>query len=308
MASTPGESRRRKNVDRGSDRLALITCQIHALPPGYPSQPLNSQDPPLHLSNKITDDHEPTTIAAGHGGRTVKPSSREFDTAAEASIASSAETSGKVESSLAKPSRSTSGTEQNLKQQRWISSSVTPNQITSAIAASEKSRLRCSVVVALSAVLSQTRISSAGQQLDKAFKGAVEAENKIPSTGGTDWTEQASEALKSEKCDILSINFTEKRREEKRCSGPRMQSTSATVEVFLNNPFLSQYMCIPFNLKSFWLPTRRRSRNNANVIRLNAHNLHLSTSTPDIVAVQDTVESCKELNQTKLSPFSYDPI
>jgi len=68
---------------------------------------------------------------------------------------------------LAKPSRSTSGTEQNLKQQRWISSSVTPNQITSAIAASEKSRLRCSVVVALSAVLSQTRISSAGQQLDK---------------------------------------------------------------------------------------------------------------------------------------------
>jgi len=54
MASTPGESRRRKNVDRGSDRLALITCQIHALPPGYPSQPLNSQDPPLHLSNKIT--------------------------------------------------------------------------------------------------------------------------------------------------------------------------------------------------------------------------------------------------------------
>lgn len=69
-------------------------------------------------------------------------------------------------------------------------------------------------------------------------------------------------------------------------------------EVFLNNPFLSQYMCIPFNFKSFWLPTRRRSRNNANVIRLNTHNLHLSTSTPDIVAVQDTVDSYKELNQT----------
>ncbi|KAL9400241.1 hypothetical protein Peur_009202 [Populus x canadensis] len=125
MASTSGESRRRENVDRGSDRLALITCQIHALPPGYPSQPLNSLNPPLHLSNKITgnlaysadgkDDHEPTTIAAGHGGSTVKPSSREFDTVAEASIASSAETSSKVESSLAKPSRSTSGTEQNLK-------------------------------------------------------------------------------------------------------------------------------------------------------------------------------------------------
>ncbi|XP_052309725.1 uncharacterized protein LOC7495728 [Populus trichocarpa] len=256
MASTAGESRRRKNVDRGSDRLALITCQIHALPPGYPSQPLNSQDPPLHLSNKITgtvpllslllmlvyrsfeslqelkgcnlaysadgkDDHEPTTIAAGHGGSTVKPSSREFDTDAEASIASSAETSSKVESSLAKPSRSTSGTEQNLKQQRWISSSVTPNQITSAIAASEKSRLRCSVVVALSAVLSHLGFPLLGSNLissiinfrplylvlltnvtlvlfnnQRAFKGAVEAENKIPSTGGTDWTEQASEALK----------------------------------------------------------------------------------------------------------------
>ncbi|KAL9363328.1 hypothetical protein Peur_046113 [Populus x canadensis] len=235
MASTPGESRRRKNVDRGSDRLALITCQIHALPPGYPSQPLNSQDPPLHLSNKITGtadndaaqflsgpnkslglfpllkeerwyDHEPTTIAAGHGGRTVKPSSREFDTAAEASIASSAETSGKVESSLAKPSRSTSGTEQNLKQQRWKSSSVTPNQITSAIAASEKSRLRFPLLgsnlisslinfrpLYLVLLNSVTLVLFNNQ---RAFKGAVEAENKIPSTGGTDWTEQASEALK----------------------------------------------------------------------------------------------------------------
>jgi hypothetical protein len=122
---------------------------------------------------------------------------------------------------LAKPSRSTSGTEQNLKQQRWISSSVTPNQITSAIAASEKSRLRCSVVVALSAVLSHLGFPLLGSNLissiinfrplylvlltnvtlvlfnnQRAFKGAVEAENKIPSTGGTDWTEQASEALK----------------------------------------------------------------------------------------------------------------
>jgi hypothetical protein len=122
---------------------------------------------------------------------------------------------------LAKPSRSTSGTEQNLKQQRWISISVTPNQITSAIAASEKSRLRCSVVVALSAVLSHLGFPLLGSNLissiinfrplylvlltnvtlvlfnnQRAFKGAVEAENKIPSTGGTDWTEQASEALK----------------------------------------------------------------------------------------------------------------
>ena len=108
---------------------------------------------------------EPTTIAAGHGGSTVKPSSREFDTAAEASIASSAETSSKVESSLAKPWRSTSGTEQNLKPQRWISSSVTPNQITSAIAASEKSRLRCSVVVALAAVLSHLGFPLLGSNL-----------------------------------------------------------------------------------------------------------------------------------------------
>ncbi|KAG6770657.1 hypothetical protein POTOM_026346 [Populus tomentosa] len=141
--------------------------------------------------------------------------------AAEASIASSAETSSKVESSLAKPSRSTSGTEQNLKPRRWISSSVTPNQITSAIAASEKSHLRCSVVVALLAVLSHLGFPLLGSNLissiinfrplylvllnnvtlvlfnnQRAFKGDVEAENKIPSTGGTDWTEQASEALK----------------------------------------------------------------------------------------------------------------
>ncbi|KAG5244298.1 ATP-dependent phosphofructokinase [Salix suchowensis] len=152
---------------------------------------------------------EPTTIAAGHGGSTAKPSSRESETAAEASIASSAER-----------------TEQNLKPQRWISSFVTPNQITSAIAASEKSRLRCSVAVALLDVLlhlgfpllgsnfTRSVIISRPLYLDlltnvtpvfapllfnnhRGFEGAVEAENKIPSTGGsgTDWTGQAGDAL-----------------------------------------------------------------------------------------------------------------
>ncbi|KAF9681154.1 hypothetical protein SADUNF_Sadunf06G0196000 [Salix dunnii] len=153
--------------------------------------------------------HEPTTIAAGHGGSTVIPSSHEFETAAEASIASSAETSSEVESSSAKPTWSVSGTEQNIKPQRWISSFVTPNQITSAIAASEKSRLRCSVAVALLVVLShyyfgfpllssnfvRSVIISRPLHLDlltnvtpvlapllfnnhRGFKGAVEAEKK----------------------------------------------------------------------------------------------------------------------------------
>ncbi|KAJ6924636.1 hypothetical protein NC652_017795 [Populus alba x Populus x berolinensis] len=192
--------------------------------PVNPSQPLNSQDPPLHLSNKITgtadndaalflsgpnkslgifpllkeerkDDHELTTIAAGHGGSTVKPSSREFDTAAEASVA---ETSSKVESSLAKPCRSTSGTEQNLKPQRWISSSVTPNQITSAIAASEKSRLRCSVVVALAAVLSHLGFPLLGSNLISSVINFRPLYLVL--------------LTNSEKSDLLSINFTEKRR------------------------------------------------------------------------------------------------
>ncbi|KAJ6330111.1 hypothetical protein OIU76_008856 [Salix suchowensis] len=127
--------------------------------------------------------HEPTTIAAGHGGSTAKPSSRESETAAEASIASSAETS-------------------------------------------EKSRLRCSVAVALLDVLlhlgfpllgsnfTRSVIISRPLYLDlltnvtpvlapllfnnhRGFEGAVEAENKIPSTGGsgTDWTGQAGDAL-----------------------------------------------------------------------------------------------------------------
>ncbi|KAJ6697940.1 TRANSMEMBRANE PROTEIN [Salix purpurea] len=118
------------------------------------------------------------------------------------------------------------GTEHNLKPQRWISSFVTPNQITSAIAASEKSRLRCSVAVALLDVLSNLRFPLLGSNFTRsviisrplyldlltnvapvlapllfnnhrAFEGAVEAENKIPSTGGsgTDWTGQAGDAL-----------------------------------------------------------------------------------------------------------------
>ncbi|KAJ6406329.1 hypothetical protein OIU84_009953 [Salix udensis] len=123
--------------------------------------------------------HEPTTIA----GSTAKPSSRESETAAEASIASSAETS-------------------------------------------EKSSLRCSVAVALLVVVSHLGFPLLGSNFTRSviisrplyldlltnvtpvlapllfnnhrgFEGAEEAENKIPSTGGsgTDWTGQAGDAL-----------------------------------------------------------------------------------------------------------------
>ncbi|CAK7353400.1 unnamed protein product [Dovyalis caffra] len=234
MASAPRDSRRRKIVDRGADRLALITGQIHALPSeptDDPSKLLNSQAPLPHLSDQITDgvsdstlpNHECATIAAGNGGSTVEPSSRRYESGPEASIAPSAETSSKVESSLATPTvqkstRSTSGTVQSLR------SFATPNEIISAIAASEKSRLRCSVVVALLVVLSHLGFPLLGSNFirsiisfrplylllltnvtlvlaplllnkQRGFKRAVEAENEIPSSGGSAWTEQAGNAL-----------------------------------------------------------------------------------------------------------------
>ncbi|KAI5556374.1 hypothetical protein POPTR_018G035800v4 [Populus trichocarpa] len=239
MASTTRESRRRKIVDRGSDRLALITGQIQAIP----SQKLISEDSLPHISDEITVspdgkdgvsdstlvNSEPTTIASGSDGSTVETSLRGFETGVGASLAPSVETSSKVESSLAtstvqKSTRSSSGTEQKIKPRPHISSFVTSNQISSAIAASEKSRLLCSVVVGLLVVLSYLGFPLLGSNFvrsiigfrplylllltnltlvlvpllfnnQRGFERAVDAENKIPSTDGSDWIEQAGNVM-----------------------------------------------------------------------------------------------------------------
>jgi len=59
MASTTRESRRRKIVDRGSDRLALITGQIQAIPP----QKLISEDSLPHISDEITGTVLPLSVS-----------------------------------------------------------------------------------------------------------------------------------------------------------------------------------------------------------------------------------------------------
>ncbi|KAJ6758497.1 TRANSMEMBRANE PROTEIN [Salix koriyanagi] len=111
MASTTRESRRRRIIDRGSDRLALITGQIQAIP----SQKLVSEDSHPHISGEITVSPdgkdgvsdsklvncEPTAITAGSDGSTVETSLRGFETGVEAPLVPSVETSSKVESSLA---------------------------------------------------------------------------------------------------------------------------------------------------------------------------------------------------------------
>uniref|UniRef100_A0A6N2NEU2 Uncharacterized protein n=1 Tax=Salix viminalis TaxID=40686 RepID=A0A6N2NEU2_SALVM len=239
MASTTRESRRRRIIDRGSDRLALITGQIQAIP----SQKLVSEDSHPHVSGEITVSPdgkdgvsdsklvncEPTAIAAGSDGSTVETSLRGFETGVEASLVPSVETSSKVESSLAtataqKSTRSNSGTEQKIKPPPRISRLVTPNQISSAIAASEKPRLRCSVVIGLLVVLAYLGFPLLGSNFARSiigfrplylllltnltlvivpllfdnrrgFERAVDAESKIASTDGSDWIEQAGNVM-----------------------------------------------------------------------------------------------------------------
>ncbi|KAJ6361455.1 hypothetical protein OIU78_001982 [Salix suchowensis] len=124
--------------------------------------------------------HEPTTIAAGHGGSTAKPSSRESETAAEASIASSAE------------SRIISG-QTNLvyfRNRAELKTTTMDNNFTRSVIISRPLYLH--LLTNVTPVLAPLLFNN-----HRGFEGAVEAENKIPSTGGsgTDWTGQAGDAL-----------------------------------------------------------------------------------------------------------------
>ncbi|KAJ6674078.1 TRANSMEMBRANE PROTEIN [Salix viminalis] len=206
MASTTRESRRRRIIDRGSDRLALITGQIQAIP----SQKLVAEDSHPHVSGEITVSPdgkdgvsdsklvncEPTAIAAGSDGSTVETSLRGFETGVEAPLVPSVETSSKVESSLAtataqKSTRSNSGTEQKIKPPPRIS------RLDFLYWAATFARSIIGFRPLYLLLLTNLTLVIVPLLFDnrRGFERAVDAESKVPSTDGSDWIEQAGNVM-----------------------------------------------------------------------------------------------------------------
>ncbi|XVF89225.1 hypothetical protein PTKIN_Ptkin19aG0112900 [Pterospermum kingtungense] len=217
MATTSSrESRRRKILERGSDRLAFITGQLQNLPPQSPHQPhtetetpppsdFRHQDPPLSFSTQATVSPFPHDKASGfdadqshssayNGGivedsisqggvepshdKASGPELIKHDPSFDADQSHTSAYNGGIGEGSIEPSNdpaldasgepnslpeslddqssfnSTSRVVQHSETRSGHRNLFTPKQISSAIDASQKTRLLCSVVVAVLVVLS----------------------------------------------------------------------------------------------------------------------------------------------------------
>ncbi|KAJ6758498.1 TRANSMEMBRANE PROTEIN [Salix koriyanagi] len=215
MASTTRESRRRRIIDRGSDRLALITGQIQAIP----SQKLVSEDSHPHISGEITVSPdgkdgvsdsklvncEPTAITAGSDGSTVETSLRGFETGVEAPLVPSVETSSKVESSLATATaqKSTRSTFRNRAKDKTTNTDksfcllVVLSYLGFPLVGSNFARSIIGFRPLYLLLLTNLTLVIVPLLFDnqRGFERAVDAESKIPSTDGSDWIEQAGNVM-----------------------------------------------------------------------------------------------------------------
>ncbi|XP_065872909.1 uncharacterized protein [Euphorbia lathyris] len=175
--TTTRESRRRKILERGSDRLALISGRSRSIPsqsqdiPVTDSfQPLNShlhrQDLTPQFTNnplpncddgedsyKLRTNDSVSVVDAGSRLNNIEPTLFTPET-----ITPSRTPASDVDKSLASSTDQRSSTQaaggMQLLEQLCSNRLVTPSQISSAIAATESPRLFCSVIVAVFVVLS----------------------------------------------------------------------------------------------------------------------------------------------------------
>ncbi|XP_022732592.1 uncharacterized protein LOC111286714 [Durio zibethinus] len=188
MATSTRESRRRKILERGSDRLAFITGQVQNLPPqshdqtdSNPPPPLvpHGQDPPPNFSSQpavspdvhekasspvllkhdLSFDADQSQTSAYNGGIGEGSISHRGGIGIEPSKDPALDASGEVnplpvplddQSSFI----STSGVAQHSETRARQHNFFTHRQISSAIDASENTRLLCSVIMAILVVLS----------------------------------------------------------------------------------------------------------------------------------------------------------
>ncbi|XP_030452649.1 uncharacterized protein LOC115674403 [Syzygium oleosum] len=203
MATASRESRRRKIVDRGADRLALITGRIQSLPSSSDSPP---PPPPARRDpgpSPLPPDHPSDGTALNHGDHgecqafeTVLPKdhqsgdaneaegsrgrenmefpSEKSQTSNERSQAPPLEISEESETYLSSAShqnasRPTIHVEQPSVPQALCSMSISPNQISSAIDSSATSRLLCAMVVGLLVVFSDIGFPLLGNKIIRSI-------------------------------------------------------------------------------------------------------------------------------------------
>ncbi|KAK3030684.1 hypothetical protein RJ639_034860 [Escallonia herrerae] len=173
-AGSSRDARRRRIMERGSDRLALITGRIPTLPSSSTSSeslhshtascpPSISQHLTSNLSDQLAVDYDFGPVSGQLNnldvGRREEPSLRKCETRIEASRApplglDSKMQPAQVSSALQSSSLSTTDTEHRSEPQAQHRKFFTPNQISSAIAASERTRTYFSVAAAILVVLS----------------------------------------------------------------------------------------------------------------------------------------------------------
>ncbi|KAF3529747.1 hypothetical protein DY000_02036767 [Brassica cretica] len=191
MASSSREARRRKILERGSDRLAFITGQINDVPPPPPPPP--SSDPTsLSQSHLPTDDTVPPRDQTRTDRGTAFTSHQEntsdalFDnvnhiihqrraeslqphkyteTSAEASASTTLQQPSPATSTTQTPPVVDLGASQAFTPLVSFANTITPNHIGAAIDASEYARMFSSLVIALLVILSHLGFSSLGSSI-----------------------------------------------------------------------------------------------------------------------------------------------
>ncbi|XP_038885578.1 uncharacterized protein LOC120075907 [Benincasa hispida] len=206
MAANPREARRRRILERGSDRLALITGQIQSLPsssaspPSYDehmdssSQPLisNLQDlRPSRISAQPTVSHDKDKLigstlqhndpqisarSSAYNGTSTVPLPRKSNEI-ETAVASTPEDGGSAPSHFTPSdgrdaSLSTFSRDQQSKPKLPLVSSFSLNELSSAISESEKTRLCFSAIIAFLVVASYVGFPFLGQSVMRTVFGS----------------------------------------------------------------------------------------------------------------------------------------
>ncbi|KAK6927425.1 hypothetical protein RJ641_006016 [Dillenia turbinata] len=196
MATSGREARRRRILERGSDRLALITGQIKNLPPSSPSDDtindtISSSDSqsksllPDPINVSLKDENEASaTLMLEHSsssrsrgisddaGTRLDPYLPEHETSAEALVAPASEISEQAQSTavLSSAKSSSISTSHTVQPSAVMTNDFfTPKQISYAIRDSENTRVYCALMVALLVVLSHWGFPILGSKVIKTI-------------------------------------------------------------------------------------------------------------------------------------------
>ncbi|VFQ84646.1 unnamed protein product [Cuscuta campestris] len=181
MASNSREARRRRIVDKGSDRIALITGQIRNLQPDSDadSEPRHSHTAscPPYLSREPREPDLPSlgsidedSVSGKYEGEnTTFPSIRKCESNREAIGASSSDLhNNEPPFQVSSYGSSASGGDRDTKQVNSYPNNFTPQKIVYAIKACESIRTRCSLAAAIIVVLCHIGFPLLGTRLVKS--------------------------------------------------------------------------------------------------------------------------------------------